>query len=191
LVSGLRKISISEMKIACTGFVSEQIGSTPAANALLLGKLLERGVTIDFFSKPSFVDPRPVVGDRLGFRFVPVINHVSDALRRRVQQVALLGSSAVRNDARCYNRLLVRRIRLEHQQRAYDLCLWMGDYAHGSVPGLPTVSFVQGPPRHGCSFGAEATGGNRAIGWKLPGSKVDNSSAAPAFCSGASPVSSF
>jgi glycosyltransferase involved in cell wall biosynthesis len=75
-----------------------------------------------------------------------VTNHVSDALRRKAQGVALLGPVAIRNDARCYNRLLVKRIRLEHQQRAYDLCLWMGDYAHGSVPGLPTVSFVQGPP---------------------------------------------
>jgi glycosyltransferase involved in cell wall biosynthesis len=134
------------MKIACTGFVSNQTGSTPAANALLLGGLLERGVTIDFFSKPSFVDPRPSVGDRIGFRFVPVTNRISDALRRKARGFAALRTLAVRYDANCYNRLLVRRIGLEHQQRCYDLCLWLGDYAHGSVPGLPTVSFVQGPP---------------------------------------------
>jgi glycosyltransferase involved in cell wall biosynthesis len=134
------------MRIACTGFVSQQVGSAPAANALLLTGLLDRGMTIDFFSKPSFVDPRPIVDDRHGFRFVPVINHITDALRRKAQKVALIGPVAVRNDAGCYNRLLVNRIRQEHRQRRYDLCLWMGDYAHGSVPGLPTVSFAQGPP---------------------------------------------
>ena len=134
------------MKIACTGFVEVRAGSVAAANALLLRTLVERGVEIDFFSKPSFVDPRPAVGEHRGFRFVPAVNPISDALRRRVKGVPVVGVFAGRNDAMSYNRLLVRRIRQEHQRRSYDLCLWMGDYAWGSVPGLPTVSFVQGPP---------------------------------------------
>jgi len=137
---------ISEMKIACTGFVSVHTGSVAAANALLLRTLVEKGVEIDFFSKPTFVDPRPAVGEHRGFRFVPTVNHISDGLRRRVQRTPVVGAVAARNDAESYNRLLVKRIRQEHQRRSYDLCLWMGDYAWGSVPGLPTVSFVQGPP---------------------------------------------
>jgi glycosyltransferase involved in cell wall biosynthesis len=141
-------IWISEMKIACTGFVEVQTktGSVAAANALLLRALVERGVEIDFFSKPSFVDPRPAIGELSGFRFVPAVNYISDGLRRRVKGVPVVGAVAARNDAENYNRLLVRRIRQEHQRRSYDLCLWMGDYARGSIPGLPTVSFVQGPP---------------------------------------------
>jgi glycosyltransferase involved in cell wall biosynthesis len=134
------------MKIACTGFVSVQTGSVAAANALLLRTLVGRGVEIDFFSKPSFVDPRPAVGESRGFRFVPAVNYISDCLRRRVQTVPVIGGVAGRNDAQSYNQLLVKRIGQEHQRRSYDLCLWMGDYAWGSVPGLPTVSFVQGPP---------------------------------------------
>jgi glycosyltransferase involved in cell wall biosynthesis len=134
------------MKIACTGYVSTNTGSVAAANALLLRALVDRGAEVDFFSKPSFVDPRPAVGERHGFRFVPTVNHISDRFRRRVQRVLLLGAIAARIDTTNYNRLLVRRIREEHQRRSYDLCLWMGDYAFGSVPGLPTVSFVQGPP---------------------------------------------
>jgi glycosyltransferase involved in cell wall biosynthesis len=136
----------SPMKIACTGFVEARTGSVAAANALLLRALLERGVEIDFYSKPSFVDPRPAVGELRGFRFFPVVNYFSDSLRRRVKGVPLIDAVAARNDAEIYNRLLVRRIREEHQRRSYDLCLWMGDYAWGSVAGLPTVSFVQGPP---------------------------------------------
>jgi glycosyltransferase involved in cell wall biosynthesis len=137
---------IEPMRIAATGFVSENTGSVASANALLLRALLTQGNEIDFFSKPSFVDPRPVIGNYLGFRFVPVINHTSDALRRKVERFALLRPFAAHNDTTCYNRMLVRSIRLEHRQRAYKLCLWMGDYAHDSVPGLPSVSFVQGPP---------------------------------------------
>src|SRR5258706_15635273 len=98
------------MRIACTGFLSEQAGSMAAANALLLRALVERGVEIDFFSKPSFVDPRPAVGELRGFRFVPAVNHISDGLRRRVKGVPVVGAVAARNDAESYNRLIVRRI---------------------------------------------------------------------------------
>ena len=134
------------MKIACTGFLSEHAGSVAAANALLLRTLVERGVEVDFFSKPSFVDPRPIVGERQGVRFVPTINRISDTIHRKVRRVPFVGFMAGRRDAVSYNRLLVRRIRQEHQRRGYDLCLWLGDYAWGSVPGLPTISFVQGAP---------------------------------------------
>src|SRR4029077_17438065 len=134
------------MKIACTGFLSEHAGSIAAANALLLQILVERGVEVDFFSKPSFVDPRPVVGGRPGLRFVPTINQISDIIHRKVRRVPFVGFIAARRDSVSYNRLLVRRIRNEHERRCYDLCLWLGDYAWGSVPGIPTISFVQGPP---------------------------------------------
>jgi glycosyltransferase involved in cell wall biosynthesis len=134
------------MKIACTGYVSVSTGSVAAANALLLRTLVERGVEIDFFSKPSFVDPRPAVGDHPGFRFVPVVNKFSDGLRCKVQRVPVIGALAARNDTANYNRLLVSLICQANQRRSYDLCLWMGDYSCGAVRGLPTVSFAQGPP---------------------------------------------
>jgi len=134
------------MKLACTGFVSATAGSVAAANALLLSKLLDRGFEIDFFSKPSFVDPRPIVGSKPGFRFVPVNNTILNFTRERVQRVPLVSVAGVVADTFSYNRLLVRRIGEENQRRNYDLCLWLGDYARGSVAGLPTVSYAQGPP---------------------------------------------
>jgi glycosyltransferase involved in cell wall biosynthesis len=134
------------MRIACTGFLSEQTGSIAGANALLLRSLLERGMEVDFFSKPSFVDPRPVAAGFPGFRFVPCVNSFSDALRRKVRGVPVLDFLGGRRDAASYNRLLFQQIRKEHRRRSYDLCLWMDDYARGAVPGIPTVSFVQGPP---------------------------------------------
>jgi hypothetical protein len=86
------------MRIACTGFLSEQAGSMAAANALLLRTLVERGVEVDFFSKPSFVDPRPIVGGRRGLRFLPTINQISDATHRKLRRVPFVGFIAARRD---------------------------------------------------------------------------------------------
>jgi glycosyltransferase involved in cell wall biosynthesis len=134
------------MKLACTGFVSSTAGSVASANALLLVHLLDLGFQIDFFSKPSFVDPRPIIGNKDGFRFVPVDNRALNYMRTKVERIPLVATAAGIADAYSYNRLVARTVGHEHQQRRYDLCLWLGDYARASVPGLPTVSFPQGPP---------------------------------------------
>ena len=106
------------MRIACTGYLSEQTGSIAGANALLLRSLLERGMEVDFFSKPSFVDPRPVAAGLPGLRFIPCVNYFSDALRNNVLGVPLVNFLAGRNNAACYNRLLVQQIRKEHRRRS-------------------------------------------------------------------------
>lgn len=134
------------MKLAVSGFVSEQAGSVASANALLIRELLARGHTIHFYSKPSFVDPRPAVGNLPGFRFFDVTNVGPDRLRQRVSRIPLAGFLAGQLDASTYNSLLVREMTRNHAVERYDLCFWMGDYARGRTPGLPTVCFVQGAP---------------------------------------------
>jgi len=134
------------MKIAATGYVSEQAGSVASANALLLRSLLDAGHEVDFFSKPSFVDPRPCVGDHAGFRFIATDNVGPDRFRAKVQHLPVIGFLACRYDCATYTRLLLQNIRQEHEQRHYDLCLWLGDYVPGRVKNLPMISFAQGPP---------------------------------------------
>ena len=134
------------MKIAATGYVSEQAGSVASANALLLRSLLDAGHEVDFFSKPSFVDPRPCVGEREGFRFIDTDNVGPDRFRAKVQHLPLLGFLACRFDCATYTKLLLKKIRQEHSARSYDVCLWLGDYVPGRVKNLPMVSFAQGPP---------------------------------------------
>ncbi len=134
------------MRLAITGFVSAQAGSVASANALLLRGLLERGCEIVFFSKASFVDPRPAVGEHPRFRFVDADNRLADRTRARLQRVPLLNTLSGMADAASYNRLLVRRIRETHAERPFDLCLWLGDFARDGIPGIPTISFAQGPP---------------------------------------------
>lgn len=136
------------MKIAATGFVEAKAGSVASANALLLKGLLARGHSVDFFSKRSFVDPRPVIGDHGHFHFYDCTNHGPDLLRRWTQGLPILGLLTERLDARTYNRLLVQRIGQASRYNigGYDVVLWLGDFAHGAVPDVPTVSFAQGPP---------------------------------------------
>lgn len=134
------------MRIAVTGFVSGQAGSVASANALLLRALLERGCEVHFFSKASFVDPRPAAGGQGRFTFTNVDNHLADRTRAVLARTPVAGKLAGIVDASTYNRLLVRRINEENARRKFDLCLWLGDYAQGSIAGTPTVSFAQGPP---------------------------------------------
>ncbi|MBE2286294.1 MAG: glycosyltransferase [Prosthecobacter sp.] len=134
------------MKIAVCGYVSAQEGSVASANALLLRSLLNAGHAVDFFSKPSFVDPRPCVGEHERFRFISTDNVAPDRFRAKVQHLPVLGFLACRFDCATYTRLLLKTIRHEHRSRRYDLCLWLGDYAPGRIPNLPAVSFAQGPP---------------------------------------------
>ena len=63
-----------------------------------------------------------------------------------LSRVPVAGFLAGRIDASTYNRSLVREMTRNHAVARYDLCFWMGDYARGRTPGLPTVCFVQGAP---------------------------------------------
>jgi len=138
------------MRLAVTGFVSTDSGSVAGANALLLPGLLEAGHDVVFFSKSSFVDPRPVVDAhpalRGRFSFVEAENRWTDRLRAGGEAVPFLGRALRVLDAEAYHRVLVRRMAACHAQRPFDAVLWLGDYARGRVGGVPSVSFAQGPP---------------------------------------------
>ena len=162
------------MKLAVSGFVSEQAGSVASANALLLRELLLRGHKIHFFSKASFVDPRPAIGNLPRFRFFDVTNSGPDRLRQRLSGVPVAGFLAGQLDASTYNRLLVSEMTRNHAVERYDLCLWLGEFSRGRTDAVPAVSFVQGPP------GTDArsilqrygeikalTGSAKAIKWKI------------------------
>jgi glycosyltransferase involved in cell wall biosynthesis len=160
--------------VAATGFVSGEGGSIAGAGAMILNALLDAGWEVVFFSKSSFVDPRPVVGVRPGFHFVEVDNVMTDRLRRAGQSIPGLDFALRWLDSFAYNRGLVRAMRRAGESRPFDLCLWLGDYARGRVFATPTVSFVQGAPgtdaRSILRRGPEVrrlAGGRAALKWKL------------------------
>lgn len=129
-----------------TGFVDADAGSVTSANSLLLRELLRQGVEVHWFSKASFVDPRPVVAGLPGFTFTDVDNRRIDRFRARVLRVPLLGLLAVQADVWTYNRMLVRAVARAHRDTPFDACVWLGDYARRMNGSVPVVSFAQGPP---------------------------------------------
>lgn len=116
-----------------------------SANAILLNGLLERDFFVSFYSKPSFVDPRPILnGHGKELRFVDCTNHWADGVRRRMSPRGggLWGHFWGQFDASIYNRGLVRAMR---QSPVDGIDLWLGDWARGRGK-RPVVSFAQGPP---------------------------------------------
>ncbi len=134
------------MHVAATGFVSATDGSVAGANALFLQGLLDLGVRLTFFSKPSFVDPRRAIPPHENFHFVDVSNTMADQARVRLESIPVIGFLSQRLDTTTYNRALIRSISNHHSETPFDAILWLGDFARGRVAGLPSVSFVQGPP---------------------------------------------
>ena len=135
-----------ELKLAVTGFVSSASGSMAGANGLLLRALLDRGCRVDFFSKSSFVDPRPILGDHPLFRFHESVNPLADGLRQTVERIPLFGPLACRFDSASYHRALLKSVSAAQAREPFDRLLWLGDYARGRVPGLRNIAFAQGPP---------------------------------------------
>lgn len=138
------------LRIAATGFVEAGAGSVASANALLLRELLLLGHQVTFFSKPSFVDPRPLFAagapGSKNFSFVDCTNSTADSLRRHLAGTPVLGLLARFLDTRTYQRLLLRSMSHAQEATKFDVILWMGEIAPGRVRDLPCVSFSQGPP---------------------------------------------
>lgn len=135
------------LRLHSTGFVSADAGSVASANAVLLSGLLDRGHKVTFYTKPSFVDPRPALNGQVDsgrFQLVDCTNHWGDGVRRKVVPSggALWGYAWGQLDAATYNRGLVRAMRRDATQ---GVDLWLGDWARGRGT-RPVVSFVQGAP---------------------------------------------
>lgn len=114
---------------------------------MLLRGLLDRGHEVTFYTKPSFVDPRPALNgqaDTGRFRLVDCTNQWGDGLRRRMAPSGkgIWGHAWGQLDSKTYNKSLVRAMRQEHEA---ELDLWLGDWARGRGE-RPVVSFVQGSP---------------------------------------------
>ncbi|MFN3193060.1 MAG: glycosyltransferase family 4 protein [Aureliella sp.] len=133
--------------IFATGFVEQGAGSVASANGVLLRGLLERQHKISFFTKPSFVDPRPLLSDCSSFgnlQMVDCSNRLWDGLRARMTSTGggIWGRAWVGIDAATYNRKLVDAMR---KSPGSGVDLWLGDWARGRGE-RKVVSFVQGPP---------------------------------------------
>lgn len=138
---------MEKLKICATGFVGSDVGSVASANAVLLRGLVQRECVVSFFTKPSFVDPRPCldgIPESVRLSVVDCTNRWGDGFRRRMAPGGggWWGRAWGSLDSATYNRGLARAMRSEP---AADVDLWLGDWARGRGR-RPVVSFAQGPP---------------------------------------------
>ena len=134
------------LRIACYGYAERDAGSVSSAGHVILGELLACGHQVDFFGKPSFAYPA-------GFEAVPNFRYVY--VEGRGERLFGRGCSTGPRPLRSFaghltdnqtRRNIPAAMVVEHARRPYDVCLYFGIWAFRRVPGLPTVSWVQGPP---------------------------------------------
>ncbi len=142
LTSGRRPL-----RIACFGYAESGAGSVADAGMETLAGLLDRGHEIDFFNKRSFVYPTRLI-DHPRFRYVDTPNRRAEALCQKVNgrggQVTQFVLGAINHAT--FARGIISAMRREHAARRYDLQVALGEWAFGKIGGIPSVSWVQGPP---------------------------------------------
>ncbi|MBW4658844.1 MAG: glycosyltransferase [Drouetiella hepatica Uher 2000/2452] len=143
------------LKIACYGYVKKESGSVTGANFLMLQELLERGYKIDFFGWkdsnfpfeligcPNFVYyelPKQSIFREFIKGFLPKLLHntFNQTLGALMQNLY----SERRNQKN-----ILKAVVAQHAIHQYDLLLFLGLYGTFNVDGVPTVSWVQGPPQ--------------------------------------------
>lgn len=141
----------SLLKIAATGYVSTMEGSVAAANAVFVRELLKRGHGMTFHSKPGFVDPRPAIENCPGserFNFVDCTNRfprrLASYMNDHPNRLSGRMISAIEHNS--YNRSISQSMRIGEMDHGNDVSLWLGTWAESRLAGIPSVSFVQGPP---------------------------------------------
>jgi glycosyltransferase involved in cell wall biosynthesis len=133
-------------RLACYGWVDEKAGSVAAAGHLALRELLRRGVQVDLFAHAEHV-PRPedLVGE--GFRYFGLeqpapLTWVDSLPSRLVTAVRLLFEPAA---AAAWRRAYRPVVEGEHRRAPYDAVLALGTLPAFTIPGVPTVAWLQAP----------------------------------------------
>lgn len=132
------------LRIACSGLVAAEHGSVSSAGYEIVRELLRRGHEIDFFSSRSYVYPEALIQHH-GLRYFDCSQPRADALVTRLGsgRAAMLAGSLLHQ---AWARRIVRAMRGQHDARPYDVELFLGLWAFGRIPGVPVISWVQGPP---------------------------------------------
>lgn len=121
-----------------------EYGSVSSAGHMILEELLARCHEIDFFSSRSYVYPGLLI-ERGGLTYFDCSQPRIDSAtaRLRTARARMFAGKLVHSR---WARGVVRAMRRRHDERPYDIELFLGQWAFGRVPGVPVVSWVQGPP---------------------------------------------
>jgi glycosyltransferase involved in cell wall biosynthesis len=135
------------MRIACYALAEKDAGSVASANYLLVEELLRRGHTIDFYAIKGWVQPREFEVYP-AYRYFGVRSARAERVWRLVPEPLREEIAALLSMSYAYRPDMVeieRVARAHHASQTYDVLLFLGVPAQFRVPGLPVVSWVQGP----------------------------------------------
>jgi glycosyltransferase involved in cell wall biosynthesis len=135
--------TITQVRLACSGLVERDAGSVAAAGFLVLRELVSREIHVDLYAEIGYV-PRPkgLPSERfeyVGFKpprwiaMLPPKVHLgakwlfSPVIRR--SWAAVYGAAA----------------RERHRAAPYDALVSLGTAPYFTIPGVPTVTWLQGP----------------------------------------------
>jgi glycosyltransferase involved in cell wall biosynthesis len=129
-------------RLACYGWVEEQAGSVASANYLVVRELVRRGIEIDFYANRRHVPPPVGLNgpfQYFGFEPPALTKGMPPGLQRITNWIL---SPAIRAAwRRVYAPSAVKR----HGERRYDALLSLGTPPAFTIPGVPIVTWLQGP----------------------------------------------
>jgi glycosyltransferase involved in cell wall biosynthesis len=138
-------------RLAVYGYVEEGAGTLCTGHYLALRELLRRGTRIDFYAIEGWVKPGGLAAfPSLTYR--PVRRELCRAVYRAIDRLPF---GRVRSATRAVFAQAAKHldwepigeeIRRAHAREPYDALLVLGLLSPWKVPGLPTVSWTQGPP---------------------------------------------
>jgi glycosyltransferase involved in cell wall biosynthesis len=133
-----------DLRIACSGLVEERAGSVATAGYLVLRELVAAGVDVHFYANQAYVpEPSSLPDGRfeyLGFKEPAWIR----AMPARIKFVANWAAAPVMRVT--WARLFGRVARQRDSRAPYDAVLSLGTPPFFTIPGVPTISWLQGPP---------------------------------------------
>ena len=141
----LRAVDPCNVRLACSGLLDERAGSVAGAGYLLVRELLARGIDIDFYAENGYTPmPESLAGPRFNYVGIERPRWMSLMSPRAFFLILWLFAPVVQ---RSWENLFGSVARERHRAAPYDAVLSLGAALRFTIPGVPTVSWLQGAPR--------------------------------------------
>lgn len=138
------------MRIACNGLVKKNSGSGIGAQYLILEELLKRGYKIDFFNRKSFIYPEELCEyDNFNYFDIrrSILNELLHSLPNLFRKIVLPFTNQLPLVRNFNNKILKQNILINHQDKQYDLLLYLDKRSPIRIKEIPTISWLTGPPQ--------------------------------------------
>ena len=138
----LRAVDPCNVRLACSGLLDERAGSVAGAGYLLVRELLSRGIDIDFYAENGYTPmPESLAGPRFNYVGIERPRWMSSMPPRVLFLTIWLLAPFVQ---RTWENRFGPVARERHRVAPYDAVLSLGTTPRFTIPGVPTVTWLQG-----------------------------------------------